>query len=105
MVSIFLEGLQGEDGEWNIGSRRTYYVHQDGKFMPVWYQDEYKLRVKNTGLKESQVTQLLIDRFKEYPNKFDAWIDRECIAYWVDDRDPEKYSIEIREWHRKGCEG
>lgn len=99
------EGLRDEDGAWNIGNRRTRYVHLDGKFVPVWYQDEYKLKGKNTGLSEAQVTQLLIEKFKEYPNTFETWIDRKCLAYWVDDRDSEKYSIEIHEWHKEGCKG
>jgi len=100
-----LEGLQDEDGAWNVGNRRTRYVYKDGKFIPVWHQDEYKLKVQNTELSDSQVTQLLIEKFREYPNKFKTWINKECVSYWVDDKDPEKYSIEIREWHSKECGG
>ncbi len=39
-----LEGLE-KDGEWNAISRKTRYSFREGKFIPIWYLDE--VRIKN----------------------------------------------------------
>ncbi|MFS8159131.1 MAG: hypothetical protein ACMG6E_02750 [Candidatus Roizmanbacteria bacterium] len=39
-----IEGLNDGAGSWNIGARKTRYIYKDKKFVPVWYQEEFKVK-------------------------------------------------------------